>query len=51
MLAVSCVVTLYCAKLLLETRKKLGANSYTEIGEMTYGTWGRVSVDIALVLS
>jgi solute carrier family 36 (proton-coupled amino acid transporter) len=51
MLVVSCIITLYCAKLLLETRKKLGANSYTEIGEMTYGTWGRVSVDIALSLS
>ena len=51
MMLVSCAVTLYCAELLLQTRKKLGVTSYTEIGYATYGTAGKVSVDIALVLS
>lgn len=36
-LALSCVITLYCSKLLLDTRKKLGASSYTEIGFLLYG--------------
>ena len=51
MLAISCLITVYCSKLLLETRKKLGASSYTEIGFILYGKWGKVAVDIALCAS
>lgn len=50
-MCLSCTVTMYCAKLLLETRKVTKINSYTELGYLTYGTWGKVSVDIALCLS
>lgn len=50
-MVLSGIFTLYCAKLLLETRKKLGASSYSDLGEKTYGTAGKVAVDIALILS
>ena len=47
----SCVLTMYCGKLLLDLRKKLKPKSYTDIGMQTYGRVGRIAVDIALALS
>jgi len=37
MLLFSCFLTIYCALLLLDVRKKLNLTSYTEIGLKTYG--------------
>ena len=48
MLGFSCVLTIYCAMLLLDIRKKLNLTSYTEIGMKTYGKWAKIAVDIAL---
>lgn len=48
MLAFSCCLTMYCAMLLLDVRKKLNLTSYTEIGYKTYGNAGRCAVDFAL---
>jgi proton-coupled amino acid transporter len=48
MLIFSCFLTIYCALLLLDVRKKLDLTSYTQIGTKTYGKLGRVTVDIAL---
>ena len=46
----SLFLTLYCAKLLLDTRKKLGGNlSFSEIGEKTWGKPGKIMVDITLI--
>ena len=42
------VLTLYCAKLLLDTRAKIGG-SFSEIGEKTWGKTGKTLVDVALV--
>ena len=44
----SAILTIYCAMLLLEVRKKLGSSNYTELGQTTYGRAGRICVDIAL---
>jgi proton-coupled amino acid transporter len=44
----SAILTIYCAMLLLEVRKKLNCSNYTELGQTTYGRIGRVGVDIAL---
>lgn len=44
------IFTLYCTKLLLITRKKLGGSlSFSEIGQETLGNTGRILVDITLV--
>lgn len=48
---ISMVVTMYCATLLLDTRAKTGAKSYSEMGTMAYGKVGKISVDIMLILS
>mmetsp|Transcript_9659 Transcript_9659/g.16232 ORF Transcript_9659/g.16232 Transcript_9659/m.16232 type:complete len:125 (+) Transcript_9659:568-942(+) len=50
-LVISCIFTMYCSTLILETRTKLKADSYTEIGEKLYGRMGRVVVDVCLILS
>ena len=36
-LAMSCVITMICAKLILEVRAELNANSYTDIGIKLFG--------------
>jgi len=41
----------YCCILLLEVREKLNASSYTAIGEMTLGKWGKALVNISLCSS
>lgn len=48
---VSCFFTMHCASLLLETRKKLEADSFAEIGEKLFGRLGRALVDICLIAS
>jgi len=46
----SLFLTLYCAKLLLDTRAKLGGKvSFSEMGEITWGKPGRIFVDVTLV--
>jgi len=46
------LLTLYCIKLILETRKELGGKmSFPEIGFAAYGFWGRVAVETALFTS
>ena len=44
------ILTLYCAKLLLEVYKEVGG-SLPEIGERVYGKPGKIAVDIALFAS
>jgi solute carrier family 36 (proton-coupled amino acid transporter) len=44
----SLALTLFCAKLLLDTRAKLGG-SFSEIGEKTMGRSGKIMVDVTLV--
>jgi len=48
-LTIAAVLTTYCAILLLEIREKLKASSYTAIGEITLGKWGKVFVNISLL--
>jgi amino acid permease len=47
-MAGSLCLTLFCAKLLLDTRAKLGG-SFSEIGEKTWGRTGKIMVDVTLV--
>ena len=50
MMVGSLFLTLYCAKLLLDTRAKLGGKvSFSEMGEITWGKPGRIFVDVTLV--
>ena len=48
MLLFSAVITIYSGLLLLDVRKRTNLTSYSDIGELTYGKCGRISVDIAL---
>lgn len=50
-LSFSCFLTIFCAYLLIETRKKINLPSYTDIGERLYGWKGKIAVNIALFLS
>lgn len=45
------LVTTLCALKLIETRRKLGCNSYTQIGYILFGNPGRIITDITLVIS
>ena len=50
MMVLSLILALYCVRLLLITRAKLGGKvSFSEIGEITMGKPGRIMVDITLV--
>jgi len=49
-LVLSVLLTLYCSKLLLETREKVGG-SFSEIGLKTLGPKGKILVDIMLATS
>jgi amino acid permease len=43
------ILTLYCIKLILEVREKLGGSlSFSEIGFRTYGKTGKFLVDLSL---
>jgi len=44
-------ITIYCAMLLIQIRSKVGASSYTAIGEKLFGKPGKIMVNIALCLS
>ena len=44
-------ITIYCAMLLIQIRTKVGASSYTAIGEKLFGKPGKIMVNIALCLS
>jgi solute carrier family 36 (proton-coupled amino acid transporter) len=46
----SLIMTLFCAKLLIETRAKVGG-SFSEIGERTWGRTGKILVDVTLFFS
>lgn len=50
-LILSLVLTLYCAKLLLQVNDKLGGGSFPEMGFKAYGKPGRIFVEIVLVAS
>jgi len=46
----SLLLTIHCAKLLLNTRKELGGNlSFSQIGEKTWGRFGKILVDVTLI--
>ena len=47
----SMLLTIYCATLLIEVRKKVKLPSYTDIGEKLYGKKVKVAVQIALASS
>jgi len=43
-------LTIVCAKLLIETRVKLGGNlSYSDIGQQLFGKWGRRACDFSII--
>ena len=48
-LTLAAFLTSYCAILLLEIREKLNASSYTAIGEITLGKWGKFFVNASLL--
>jgi len=49
-LILAAALTIIAAKLLIETREKLGGNlSYPDIGMKLYGTKGRVAVEVSIV--
>jgi len=51
-LVLALLLTLYCIKLILEVREKLGGSpSFSEIGFLTYGKTGKVMVDVSLFAS
>ena len=47
----SCIVTLYCAKLLLQVNARLGGGSFPEMAMKAYGKPGRIFTEIVLVAS
>ena len=51
MLAVSAVLTIYCAFLLLEVYKAVGVSSYSDIGFKLYGNRGKWAVNLAVACS
>ena len=51
MLIFSACFTYYCSLLLLEVRKKINANSYTECGSKIFGIKGKRLVNLALASS
>ena len=50
-LVVSLIITLYCAKLLLQVNDRLGGGSFPEMGFKAYGKPGKLFVEIVLVAS
>ena len=49
-LILAAALTIIAAKLLIETREKLGGNlSYPDIGMKLFGTKGRVAVEVSIV--
>lgn len=51
MLVFSAALTIYCAFLLLEVRKKIDSSSYTDIGMRLYGPWGARAVNLTVACS
>lgn len=51
MLTFSAALTIYCAFLLLEVRKKIDSSSYTDIGMRLYGPWGARAVNLTVACS
>lgn len=51
MLTLSAALTIYCAFLLLEVRKKIDSSSYTDIGQRLYGPWGARAVNLTVACS
>jgi len=47
------ILTMYCVKLLIISRDKLGkkSTSFSELGEMTLGWKGKIAVDLSLAVS
>lgn len=50
-LIASLIITLYCAKLLLQVNEKMGGGSFPEMGFKAYGKPGKLFVEIVLVAS
>ena len=50
-LMLSCAITLYCSKLLLDTNERLGGGGFPEMGFKAYGKGGKLFVEIVLVAS
>ena len=50
-LLASLIITLYCAKLLLQANERLGGGSFPEMGFKAYGKPGKVFVEVVLVAS
>lgn len=50
-LVLCAILSMYCVTLLLQTKKKIGVNSYSDIGIKTYGPCGRHAVSIVLIAS
>jgi len=47
------ILTMYCVKLLIISRDRLGkkSTSFSELGELTLGWKGKVAVDLSLAIS
>lgn len=50
-MVLSYILTVICAFKLLDARKKCGARSFTDVGFASYGTFGKVIVDVSLAIS
>ena len=50
-LIASLIVTLYCARLLLDVNERIGGGSFPEMGKKAYGKPGKIFVEIVLVAS
>lgn len=50
-LSFSCMLTIFCAHLLIEVRKKVELPSYSDIGERLFGRYGKLGVNITLFCS
>ena len=50
-MVMSGILTMYCSILLLDTRAISKVGSYSEMGQLSYGKYGRIAVDISLALS
>ena len=50
-LCISCVMTCYCAGLLMDAKAATGAGNYTALGKHCYGIPGEICVNLAISTS
>lgn len=50
-LVISMILTMFCSVLLLDSRIKVNAVSYTDLGQKTFGTIGKHAVNLAISTS